>query len=300
MIGGIVTRGPITSARERTLLADNARSQPITPVWRTNLSAASHRGAASLHIDSAKDISRQPIAFHRTGDAAVYTAIQRVSHRGDQPSFFVDHSLRLLFWSPLKLALPRLSSDTRRCHSPMSTGGASKMAVPSRSSVQLSPLGVWLAWSGFAAPFSPSSLPTFLSSRQGVSEPRVTQPFIFTRCPPPGRRIRTPSGLTVYLHSLSAVGKVYPDREWSSRSSSLAIRRQEGASGLRLVQAFIFARLSATGKAYPGPEWSSRSSSLAIRRQEGVSVPRGVQPFTFSPIRRQGGVYGPPGAKRCS
>ena len=36
MIGGIVTRDPITSAHERTLSADNARSQPITPVWRTN------------------------------------------------------------------------------------------------------------------------------------------------------------------------------------------------------------------------------------------------------------------------
>ena len=36
MIGGIVTRDPITSARERTLSADNARSQPITPVRRRN------------------------------------------------------------------------------------------------------------------------------------------------------------------------------------------------------------------------------------------------------------------------
>ena len=36
VIGGIVTRDPITSAHERTLSADNARSQPITPVWRTN------------------------------------------------------------------------------------------------------------------------------------------------------------------------------------------------------------------------------------------------------------------------
>ena len=36
MIGGIVTRDPITSARERTLSADNTRSQLISPVRRTN------------------------------------------------------------------------------------------------------------------------------------------------------------------------------------------------------------------------------------------------------------------------
>ena len=30
------TWDPITSARERTLSADNAHSQPMTPVWRTN------------------------------------------------------------------------------------------------------------------------------------------------------------------------------------------------------------------------------------------------------------------------
>ena len=32
-----MTRDPITSARERTLSADNVRSQPITPAWRTNV-----------------------------------------------------------------------------------------------------------------------------------------------------------------------------------------------------------------------------------------------------------------------
>ena len=71
---------------------DTTRSFPPSP------SAASHRGSPSLHIDSAKDISRQPIAFHRTGDTAVYTAIQRVSHRGDQPSFLVadTHFVRCL------------------------------------------------------------------------------------------------------------------------------------------------------------------------------------------------------------
>ena len=111
---------------------------------------------------------------------------------------------------------------------------------------------------------------------------RVVQPFIFAPYPPPGRRIGTPSGPAVHLHSLSAAGKAYRDPEWSSRSSSLAIRRQEGVSGPRLIQAFIFARLSASRKAYTVPRgqpffltrlaavrmthsdrgWSSRSSSL--------------------------------------
>ena len=57
-----------------------------------------------------------------------------------------------------KLALPRRSSDTQRCHSPIPTGGESISSVPTRSSVQLLPVGVWLAWNGFA-PFSPSSSP---------------------------------------------------------------------------------------------------------------------------------------------
>ena len=65
-------------------------------------SAAPHRGSVSLHgIHSAQD-RRQPITFHRTCHAAVYTAIQRVSHRGR--SAFVlwfAHSVRLLFCSPL-------------------------------------------------------------------------------------------------------------------------------------------------------------------------------------------------------
>ena len=66
---------------------DTTRSFPPSP------SAASHRGSSSFHIDSAKDTSRHPIAFHRSGDTAVYTAIQRVSHRGDQPSFLVADTL---------------------------------------------------------------------------------------------------------------------------------------------------------------------------------------------------------------
>ena len=169
--------------------------------------------------------------------------------------------------------------------------------------------------------------------KEGVSGPRMVQPFIFTRYPPPGRRIRTPSGPGVYLHSLSAARKAYPDPEWSSRSSSPAIRCQEGVSrpravqafmltryplpGPRVVQPFIFTRcplpgrrirtpdgpavhlhsLSAARKAYPDPEWSRRLSSLAIRRQEGVSGPRVVQPFLFTryplPGRRVQTASGP-------
>ena len=138
--------------------------------------------------------------------------------------------------------------------------------------------------------------------QEGVSGPWMVQPFIFTRCPPPGRRIRTPSGPAVHLHSLCATGKAYPDRNWPYRSSSLAIRRQEGVSGPRVAQPFIFTRyplpggrirtasgpavnldsLSAAKKVYPDPEWPSRSSSLAVRLQEGVSGPRVVQPFIFT------------------
>ena len=153
--------------------------------------------------------------------------------------------------------------------------------------------------------------------QEGVSGPRVVQPFIFTPHPPPGRRIRTPSCPAVHLHPLSAARKAFPDPGWSSRSSSLAIRRQEGVSGPRVVQPFIFTRhpspgrrirsasgpvvylhsLSAAGKACSDRERSSCSSSLAIRRQEGVSAPRVVQPFIFTrhppPGRRIRTVSGP-------
>ena len=144
--------------------------------------------------------------------------------------------------------------------------------------------------------------------QEGVSGPRVVQPFIFTRSPLPGRRIQTPDGPAVHLHSLCATGKAYPDRDWLYRSSSLAIRRQEGVSGPRVAQPFIFIRyplpggrirtasgpgvplhsLSAAKKAYPEPEWPSRSSSLATRRQEGVAGSREVQPFIFSHYPPQG------------
>ena len=184
--------------------------------------------------------------------------------------------------------------------------------------------------------------------REGVSGPRVVQPFIFTRHPPPGRRtggprvvrssifarypppersVRTLSGPGVHLHSPSTAVKAFPDRERSSRSYSLAIRRQEGVSGSRMVQPFIFFRypLSATRKAYPnsewsiftrhpppggrfratngpalyphsisatrkgcpGPEGSRRVSSLVIHRREGVCGPRVVQSSIF-------GRYPPP------
>ena len=164
-----------------------------------------------------------------------------------------------------------------------------------------------------------SSRPSSLAIRgqEGVSGPRVVQPYIFTRYPRPGRRFRTPSGPAVHLHSLSAARKAYPGRELSRRLSSLVIRRQEGVSGPQLVQPFNFTRhpppgrrirtpsgpavhlhpLSATRKAFPDPGWSSRSSSLAIRRQEGVSGPRVVQPFIFTrhppPGRRIRSASGP-------
>ena len=148
---------------------------------------------------------------------------------------------------------------------------------------------------------SRSSSPA-IRRQEGVSGPRVVKPFIFTRFPPPGRRVRTPSGPAVHLHSPSTAVNAFPDRERSSCSSSLAIRRQEGVSGPRVVQPFIFTRhappgrsfrtvsgpavhlhsLSAARKAYPVREWSSRLSSLAIRGQEGVSGPRVVQPFIFT------------------
>ena len=222
-----------------------------------------------------------------------------------------------------KLALPRRSSDTQRCHSPIPTGGESISSVPTRSSVQLLPVGVWLAWNGFA-PFSPSSSPQsplamprapwFFSCGRATAPPIIPSPvhlprhlrpapqvhsrpsssispFIFSHYPLPGRRLRDPGWSSYPSHSLPAARKAYPDPEWSSRSSLLAIRRQEGVSGPRVVQAFIFTcypppgrrfrtatgrgvyrhSLSAARKAYPDRDWSRRLSSLVIRHQEGVS-----------------------------
>ena len=73
--------------------------------------------------------------------------------------------------------------------------------------------------------------PLDIRHQEGVSGTRGVQAFIFTRYPSPGRRMRNPRGLRVYLHSLSAAGKAYPHPEWSRRSSSLAIHRRESVSG---------------------------------------------------------------------
>ena len=161
-------------------------------------------------------------------------------------------------------------------------------------------------------PSGPSSLA--IRRREGVFGPRLVQPFNPTRYPPPGRRIRNPSGPGVYLHSLSAARKAYPHPEWSSRPSSLAIRRWEGVFGPRMVQPFIPNRYPPPGrrirnprglgvnlhspstaeKAYPDPEWSSCSSSLAIHRREGVLAVRELSSRLSSlAIRRRKGLFGP-------
>ena len=72
------------------------------------------------------------------------------------------------------------------------------------------------------------SISLAICRQEGVSGPRVVQPFICTCYPPPGRRFRTATGPGVHLHSLSASRRAYPDPKWSRRSSSLAIRLQEG------------------------------------------------------------------------
>ena len=109
----------------------------------------------------------------------------------------------------------------------------------------------------------------------------------------PGGRIRIANGPVVHPHSISAARKAYPDPEWSSRLSSLAIHRQEGVSGPRAVQSFIFTRYPppggrfraangpavrlhspyTAGKAYPVRELSRHLSSLAIRRRKGLFRP---------------------------
>ena len=128
--------------------------------------------------------------------------------------------------------------------------------------------------------------------REGVSRPRLVLPFIFTRYPPPGRRIRTPSGPGVHLHPLSAARKAYPDHERSRRLSSLAIRCQGGVSGPREVQPFIFSRYPPPGGRFrtaTGPGVHLRSS---IRLQEGVYGPEGPTVLLNSPIRRSENACG--------
>ena len=76
------------------------------------------------------------------------------------------------------------------------------------------------------------------------------------------RRIRARNAPTVHLHSLSVDGKAYPDREQSSRLSSLYpppgrhIRTPSGP-------AVHLHSLSAAGKAYPNPEGFGRSTILS-------------------------------------
>ena len=152
--------------------------------------------------------------------------------------------------------------------------------------------------------------------------PRVVQSSIVARYPPPEGPVRTLSGPSVHLYSPSTAVKASQGRECSSRSYSLAIRRQEGVSGPRMVQPFIFFlyplsatrqayadhewsiftrhappggrfraangpavyphSISATRNAYPKPAGSRRLSSLAIRRREGVSGPRVVPQSIFT------------------
>ena len=112
--------------------------------------------------------------------------------------------------------------------------------------------------------------------------PRVVQSSIFARYPPTEKPVRTSSGPVVHVHSLSAARKPYPDPEWSSRPSSLAIRRREGVFGPRMVQPLIFIRypLSATRKAYRHPEWSIFTRHPPPGRRTGG--PRVVQSSIFA------------------
>ena len=130
----------------------------------------------------------------------------------------------------------------------------------------------------------------FSCSRQGVSGPRAIQPLIFTRYPLPGRRIRTTSDPYVHLHSLSAARKAYPDPGWSSRSSSLAIRRHEGVSGPQMVQPFIFIRYPPPGRRIRTPRGPGVQLHSPSTTAEGVSGPRAVQAFIFT-------RYPPPGRR---
>ena len=148
------------------------------------------------------------------------------------------------------------------------------------------------------------------------------------------------SGPSVHLYSPSIAVKAFPDRERSSLSYSLGIRRQEGVSGPRMVQPLIFIRypLSATRKAYPDPKWSiftrhpppggrfraangpaaylhsisatrkaypepegsTRLSSIAIHRREGVSGPEWSSRSSSLAIHRPEGVSGPSAVRRLS
>ena len=152
--------------------------------------------------------------------------------------------------------------------------------------------------------------PLDIRHQEGVSGTRGVYAFIFTRDPPPGRRIRTPSGPVVhlhspptalkafpdrersgvYLHSLSAARKAYPDPEWSSRSSSLAIYQREGVSGSRMVPPFIPTRYPPPGRRIRTPSGPAVHLHSLCAAAERVSGPRVVQAFIFT-------RYPPPGRR---
>ena len=108
---------------------------------------------------------------------------------------------------------------------------------------------------------------------EGVSGPRVVQPFIFTRHAPPGRSFRTVSGPAVYLHSP-------------------AIRRRDGASGPRVVQPFIFTRVPPPGRRIR----TARGPAVHLLRYppsgRRIRTARGQLFFLTHCIRRPHGAFG--------
>ena len=124
-----------------------------------------------------------------------------------------------------KLALPRLSSDTQRYHSPISIGGESNSSVPSRSSVQLLPVQAF-GWRGSTSRHfrhlpRPSPHWSMPASAQVFSCGRATAPHV-VRSP-----VHLPQDLsqdpTVLLNSpLRRSDDAFGSRGWSSRSRQLA------------------------------------------------------------------------------
>ena len=188
--------------------------------------------------------------------------------------------------------IPRLSRDIQRCRSPMSSGGESYFTIRSRSSVQLLPAGVWLAWSGFA-PFSPSSSPQSplvdARERPGSTSALSVLP---SRCPsyvllfishgtsnsssplPPSVQhfsfsLTQSSPCSLLLIPTPPAGRPSKVRRWSS---PLATPRQEVCP------------------------CSNRYIHATIRRHAGRRIPTARHPApssSLSPIRRQGDVSGP-------
>ena len=133
-----------------------------------------------------------------------------------------------------KLALPRRSSDTQRCHSPIPTGGESISSVPTRSSVLLLHVGFWLAWSGFA-PFrhlprpsprwSMPRAPWFFSCGRATAPPIIRSPVHLPQHLRPAPEA-TPALRPVFLvparariatHSCAHATAYPASPEWSSR-----------------------------------------------------------------------------------